>query len=436
MTCRFNRLTPGIALGILLTTGWFCAAETIIWDHAALLRARERLNRNDDESRKLRAELVTVARESLRQQPGSVLDKELTAGSGDKHDFLSWAIYWWPDPEKPDGRPYIYRDGRINPEGGRGKTDTAAAARMLRHTPILALAYFYTGERRYAEHAAHFLRKWFVSPETRMNPHFNYGEVRPGHDGDRGGYTGLIILALRMHLVLDSLALIRDSGCWSETDETAFRKWLTDYLDWLHTSPLAQKAARNRNNLATYFAGHLAMIQLYLGRKDAARKVVTDFFHRSFAQQFGVGGKPTHELVRTLSFTYAVSNAKGWLNLATIGEKTGFDAWQYRTADGLRFRDVAAYFTPYAAEGTVWPHRQLKKPDRRVLWDIMVRAARHDPDPAFRTALRQLRDAPGIAMEQWYFPYEEPQEQSRQAPAPRAGEDGVPAAAPEGLTSP
>ena len=33
--------------------------------------------------------------------------------SGDKHDYLSYSRYWWPDPEKNDGLPYIRRDGVV-----------------------------------------------------------------------------------------------------------------------------------------------------------------------------------------------------------------------------------------------------------------------------------------------------------------------------------
>ena len=49
-------------------------------------------------------------------QPLSVMMKEKTPASGDKHDYMSQARYFWPDPAKPDGLPYINRDGISNPE--------------------------------------------------------------------------------------------------------------------------------------------------------------------------------------------------------------------------------------------------------------------------------------------------------------------------------
>ena len=42
--------------------------------------------------------------------------------------------YWWPDPSKPDGLPYIRKDGHKNPE--RGKIgDSGRASAMQKAVP-------------------------------------------------------------------------------------------------------------------------------------------------------------------------------------------------------------------------------------------------------------------------------------------------------------
>ena len=50
---------------------------------------------------------------SLSDGPWSVMDKQHVPPSGDKHDYMSLGPYWWPDPDKPDGLPYIRRDGEV-----------------------------------------------------------------------------------------------------------------------------------------------------------------------------------------------------------------------------------------------------------------------------------------------------------------------------------
>ncbi|KAA6304978.1 hypothetical protein EZS27_043372, partial [termite gut metagenome] len=54
--------------------------------------------------------LLKAADEELTKQPLSVMMKEKTPASGDKHDYMSQARYYWPDPSQPDGKPYISRD--------------------------------------------------------------------------------------------------------------------------------------------------------------------------------------------------------------------------------------------------------------------------------------------------------------------------------------
>src|SRR5438445_12698265 len=49
---------------------------------------------------------------SIEIQP--VTAKPMTPPSGDKHDYMSLGPYFWPDPKKKDGLPYIKRDGERN----------------------------------------------------------------------------------------------------------------------------------------------------------------------------------------------------------------------------------------------------------------------------------------------------------------------------------
>ena len=44
------------------------------------------------------------------------VDAVIGSSEGGLHDFYSNADYWWPDPSKPDGLPYVQRDGESNPQ--------------------------------------------------------------------------------------------------------------------------------------------------------------------------------------------------------------------------------------------------------------------------------------------------------------------------------
>ncbi len=68
------------------------------------------------------------ADKALKTAPLSVAQKERTPPSGDKHDYLSLAPYWWPNPQGKDGLPYIRRDGETNPDSKRGTDANALGA--------------------------------------------------------------------------------------------------------------------------------------------------------------------------------------------------------------------------------------------------------------------------------------------------------------------
>ena len=58
----------------------------------------------------------------------SVTDKTLSPPSGNKHDYMSLAPYWWPNPNTANGLPYIRRDGVVNPERDRASIESGSTA--------------------------------------------------------------------------------------------------------------------------------------------------------------------------------------------------------------------------------------------------------------------------------------------------------------------
>src|SRR5690606_19816581 len=102
----------------------------------------------------------------------SVTFKNITPPGGTFHDYMSMGPYWWPDPEKPNGLPYIRRDGEVNPE--RNTMDNVQMNRMINSVRSLSLAWFFSNDIRYAEKAEILLNTWFLAPETRMNPHLKF----------------------------------------------------------------------------------------------------------------------------------------------------------------------------------------------------------------------------------------------------------------------
>ena len=124
------------------------------------------------------AELFAEADRILEEPELSVTFKTVPPLSGNPHDYISLSRYDWPNPDTPDGLPWIKRDGVTNPD--YAKYDFFPLVKMCRNTGILTAAACLSGKTAYAEKAGKFLKCWFLHPETAMMPHLNFAQFVPG----------------------------------------------------------------------------------------------------------------------------------------------------------------------------------------------------------------------------------------------------------------
>ena len=131
-----------------------------------------------------RERLIWQAEEALTHAVPHITDATAPLSEGTIHDFYSNGDYWWPDPEKADGLPYIRRDGETNPENFIAHR--LAMRQMRTDVVALSIAYELTREERYAEYGVRMLREFFLDEETKMNPNLEYAQAIPGICPGRG----------------------------------------------------------------------------------------------------------------------------------------------------------------------------------------------------------------------------------------------------------
>ena len=335
-----------------------------------------------------RAALVREAEQALLAGPFSVMDKQRAAPSGDKHDFVSLAPYWWPDPARPGGLPYVRRDGEVNPESKRD-TDDVPFGRMVGAVSTLAAAYRETTDERFASRAALLLRVWFLDPATRMNPNLDYGQGVPGHNTGRGAG---IIATRRLVDVVDAARLLAASPAWTARDADGLRAWCSAYAAWLKTSRNGLEEAAAENNHGTWYEAQLTALLLYTGR-DGEAKARFDAAKRRLASQIEPDGRQPRELARTRSWSYSVMNLHGWFTVARLAGEAGVDLWHYRTADGRSLRAAVDYLVPFARGDARWPHQQITPIARDEFAALLDQAARVWADGGYGALAARLRQA-------------------------------------------
>jgi hypothetical protein len=354
-----------------------------------LAAARDRVAHGDPALAPAIMRLRAEADNAMHFKPVSVMNKSRVPPSGDRHDYVSQAPYWWPDPAKPDGLPFVRRDGAVYPQS-KDDTDARTWETMVTKVEALGLAYYFTHHEPYARHAALLVRTWFLNPETCMNPNLRFAQFVPGRNDGRGAG----ILEMR-HLtrICDAVALISESSDWTAADNDGFRAWLAEYFDWLTTSPNGLDEAAAENNHGSWYDVQVAHIALVLGKTDYAKKILTDGLEKRMAHQIEPDGSQPLELARTKSLSYSLFNLEALCNLAILAEHVNVDWWSYTAKDGQSLRVALRYLAPYADPKKTWIENDLVAGSRTELLPLLAEALRHGEDPQFR----ELLDKYGLA---------------------------------------
>ena len=357
---------------------------------AALATLRDRIARENFTAPAL-DQLRADSDRALKQAPVSVTAKDITPPSGDKHDYMTLAPYWWPDPKSPNGLPYIRRDGEINPEI-RKIPDHRNFDAVISSSYTLALAYYLFRDERYAAHAELLLRTWFLEPATRMNPNLQFAQGIHGINTGRG--TGLIETR-SLGRVCDAVGLLAGSKSWTAADDTGMHDWFAAYLKWMRESEHGKAEAAAKNNHGTYYDVQVTTYALFLGDIDFAKQLLRSVPERRIAVQIQPDGAQPLELARTKALGYSTMNLAGLFQLARLGDVAGVDLWDAMTSDGRSIRRALDYLVPYVAGDKKWTYQQIAAYNVRGFAPLLLIASDRFGDDRYRELA--LKIDPGVA---------------------------------------
>ena len=358
-------LKMGVLVGVALASGLRAEGPWLLFQESRLAQLKAAYVGKGDpsippEAKAIATKIVKEADKRMGKPVITITGNENLQASKDPHDYFSTARYYWPDPSKPDGRPYIRRDGESNPEHDE-ISDEQKLNELVKSVEYLALAYFLTGDEKYAGEVARFLRGFFLDAETRMNPNLNHSQSVPG--GAKGRGSGVIDAREFMRLP-DVMALMDSSTAWTEKDRKAMKAWWVEYAEWLQTSKIGLEEKAAGNNHGAAYDVQLAAVLVMAGKPEEARKVLGESLPARLDAHITAEGKQPRELARTKSWSYSCFNLKNICKGGVMAQSLGVPFWDHQGPEGKgSLKKAMLFLVPFLKNPGNWPEKQITKFD-------------------------------------------------------------------------
>ncbi|KAI5117626.1 hypothetical protein M0805_001269 [Coniferiporia weirii] len=292
---------------------------------------------------------------------------------------------------------YVVRDGLLNPDV-RTLNGVNAIVDVSQSILYNAAANVLSGPATYAENAVHFMQNFFLDSKNGMHPRISYGQLIRGPGEQVGQYLGVIDFR-GMVKVANAVQLMRaaKAPAWTDVMDAQMTSWTTQYVNWLGTNELGQKALSAPNNHGSFATNQLAAMNILLQDQSSAEAALNKYFTHQFLDQIAASGEQPFEAVRTRPFHYRCFNLEAMITNAKLGDQLGLDFWTAKSKYGATIKDALDFV--------------LKKgPGKEDVTDIFphvaaVAAAYGDPDGTYTAYLKKTDKDFNVAP---YYFYNQP----------------------------
>ncbi|MBR5241500.1 MAG: alginate lyase family protein [Clostridia bacterium] len=339
-------------------------------------------------------ELKRRAEELLSEPQIAVVHRKTRPITKNPHEYASQAPYWWPNPDTPDGLPYIRKDGVANPI----YFDEMSFVKLCDKIHVLTLAAYHLDEDKYAEKSVKMIYDWFLNPETYMVPHAEYAQAIPGICDGRG--IGVVDFCYS-YKIFDSIAILEAMGKISEEIVRGVKEWYVKFADWMITSEKGLDEDLQENNHGTYFDVAVLAAAIFTERKFLADKICTTAYIRRFKHHVEPDGKQPLELARTRAMNYSLQTARGLMLIANMAKRCGHTVFLEKDAEcGTCLVKAAVDFVyPYAKDMSTFPYEEIKPESvPEEVTDVLLRADGLFPGEGYGDKAMELAKGPYICL--------------------------------------
>lgn len=301
--------------------------------------------------------LCADADEILEKPTLKVTDIKLPRPSGNIHDYTSISGYRWPNPDTPDGLPWVRRDGHHNPNTARNPRGAAPYGRV--HRLALAALYFPERAKEYAEYANRQMYDWFLNPESFMKPNAKYAQSIPGVcDGCSPG----IIDFANAHLLFDGMGILEEMGLLDMDIREGVRQWFVEFTNWLMTDDnIGIQEGSAADNHGAWYHEQILSAAIFCEREPLVRRVLRSSYVLRTKGKIKPDGSQPHELLRATPLGYSFYALDALIIVANLAERRGFgEYWGIDEDRGESILKRAVDFTyPYVLDPKSCPYPDL-----------------------------------------------------------------------------
>lgn len=295
-------------------------------------------------------ELIRDGEADLPRPPEYITDSVCPHSQGSERDYFSEADYWWPDPDKKDGLPYIRRDGLSYP--GAFKDHRLIMRRVRNRAVRLARAWIVTGDEKYSRKIEQVLTAFFLDKEKGMNPNLQYAQAIAGICSGRG--IG-IIDTIHITDIPFIVSMLEKNGAVSQAFADGCRIWFSEYLEWLMTSKNGQDESQEKNNHSVCFWMQAAVFAKFTGNTTVIEECRRQYVNRLLPQIAPDGSFPL-ELKRTKPYNYSAFVLDNLGAFCQAASDMMCDVWKMQTRDGICFEKALDFLEPYLLDKNRWPY--------------------------------------------------------------------------------
>lgn len=282
----------------------------------------------------------------------SVTDKPLTI-SGDTHNYESLSVYFWPNPNTPNGEPYIEKDGQYNPE--YNSYDFPRLLKLAENIKEFSSVYLKTGDNKYHILLCKQIDTWFINKKTRMAPHFRYSQFAPGWNNGEG-WPGGIIDAYHFISILDNIDEVDTKKSIGRKRMRKLKLWFSDFADWMQKSQQGKTEQKSQNNHGLAYHIILYRFALFAGNQKLCQQLIRSFAPSRLDTQIASDGSQPNELKRTRAMMYSTFNIQHMLDFCMILHKQGIN---YIDNEGASIKKAILYLYPYLGNQKKFKYQEI-----------------------------------------------------------------------------